>query len=286
MKVPDGFGRPGRTMRLTAPFDWCYSLATSSKRGLPDFLIIGAQKAGTTSLCTYLFQHPDIKPPRRKEIHYFDSPEFGLGPRWYRAHFSPKRDTQLTGEASPYYLCHPHAPRRVRELVPDARLIVLLRDPVERALSHYHHQVRHGREPLSFEAAIDAEPERLAGEYERMISDETYYSEAYWGFSYVTRGLYAEQLRRWSAHFDVSSMLILDSHDFFASPRDVHLKTLKFLNLDELPLKQYGKQNTGSYSQLTRAEHERLAARFLHDGRDLESIIGRKMSWMTDVRAQ
>lgn len=281
MNVPTGFGRPGRSKRVTAPLHWSYALATSKRRCLPDFLIIGAQKAGTTSLSTYLFQHPDINPPRTKEIHYFDSPEFGLGPAWYRAHFPRVGMAGITGEASPYYLCHPHVPRRVHELTPGVRLIVLLRDPVERALSHYHHQVRHGREPLSFAEAIEAEPSRLAGEYERMMSDESYYSESFWGFSYVTRGLYAQQLKRWTPYFPIDSMLILDSHEFFSSPRAAHLKTLEFLGLDPVPLTRYGKQNTGSYSELTTADYGKLASRFEQDGRELESMLGRRMSWMT-----
>jgi len=279
MKVPEGFGRPGRTKQLTAPLHWCCALATSARRSLPDFLIIGAQKAGTTSLCSYLFQHPDVNAPRRKEIHFFDSPEFSLGPAWYRAHFPRGTQPGITGEASPYYLCHPHVPRRVHELLPHARLIVLLRDPVERALSHYHHQVRHGRERLSFLDAIDAEPTRLGHEFERMIDDENYYSDAYWGFSYMARGRYGEQLERWFEYFPRESMLVLESTALFSTPESVHLQALEFLGLEPRPLARYPKQNAGSYSGLEADEHRRLLREFAPDTDKLEALLNRPVSW-------
>ena len=143
---------------------WTYGRATSFGRPLPDFLILGAQKAGTTALYSYLRKHPSIIGPSWKEVSYFDR-HYARGPAWYRGNFPNKLRTRgaLVGEASPSYLFHPLGPRRVRELVPEARLVALLRDPVDRALSHYNHERALGREPLSFEDALAAEDDRLRG---------------------------------------------------------------------------------------------------------------------------
>src|SRR5436309_16134274 len=108
---------------------------------LPDFIVIGAQKSGTGSLYAYLNGHPDVAGARVKEVHYFDL-HYHRGVDWYLDQFPDEAAARprCTGEASPYYLFHPHAPRRAFDLVPDARLIALLRDPVDRAISHYHHE--------------------------------------------------------------------------------------------------------------------------------------------------
>ena len=146
-------------------------MATSPLRRWPDFLIIGTQRGGTTSLYEYLCRHPQVSPATEKEIHYFDF-QTARGPAWYRAHF-PWRfpRTRITGEASPFYLFHPRVPRLVRDLLPAVRLIVLLRDPVERAHSHFRLQKRAGIERLAtFEEALEAEPARLEGEREKMAA--------------------------------------------------------------------------------------------------------------------
>jgi hypothetical protein len=102
----------------------------------------------------------------------------------------------LTGEATPSYAYYPHALRRIAETVPEAKLILLLRDPVERAFSHYKHAKRLGKEELSFEEAISAEGERLRGEEEKLLEDDTYNSFPYMYQSYLRRGHYAEQVER------------------------------------------------------------------------------------------
>ena len=180
--------------------------ATAPIRPLPDYLIIGGQRCGTTALHDHLARHPAIGAAHVKEVHYFDL-NYERGERWYRGHFPndvrravARRRTgveMVCGEASPYYLFHPLVPERARALVPDARLIVLLRDPVARALSHYHHEVALGMEPLTFEEALDAEPERLDGEERRLVQFPGYASVAHQHHSYVARGHYADQLERW-----------------------------------------------------------------------------------------
>jgi hypothetical protein len=146
---------------------------TRGMRLLPDFIIIGGQRCGTTSLFNYLTQHPDVFPSCPKEVHYF-SIHYHKGVNWYRSHFPLVMQKSyverghdrrfVAGEATPYYIAHPHAPQRIAETVPEAKLIVLLRNPVDRAYSHYHYEVKNGLETLSFAEAIDREDERLAGE--------------------------------------------------------------------------------------------------------------------------
>jgi hypothetical protein len=202
-------------------------ILTAPLRVLPDFIIIGAQRAGTTSLYEYLTAHPCVAAAFIKEVHFFDN-NYAHGLNWYRAFFpiALVRDflrrggtgvpncRLLSGEASPYYLCHPHAARRVRETLPGIKLIVLLRNPIDRAYSHYHHHVRLGIETLAFEQAIAQEEARLSGEYEKMLADEHYYSFNHQAYSYLARGRYAEQLERWFSYFPKEQILILKSEDF------------------------------------------------------------------------
>jgi len=171
---------------------WRKKLANKNLQ-MPDFLIIGAQKCGTTSLYRYLIQHPQIEPAIKKEIHYFDL-NYNKPIQWYLNQF-PALKTQsdrITGEATPYYIFHPHAPYRIKEHMPDAKIIVLLRNPVDRAYSHYHYAVERYGETLSFEEALDIENERLAGEMEKFQKNPYYKSRNYRCFSYQKRGIYIE----------------------------------------------------------------------------------------------
>ena len=129
-------------------------------RVLPQAVILGAQKSGTSSLHYYLVQHPGVVAPLRKEVHYFDL-NLARGEAWYRAHFGLDGEPGVSIDSSPYYLYHPVVPARLHALLPGARLIVLLRDPVRRAYSHYWHERDKGRESLAFEDAVAAEAERL-----------------------------------------------------------------------------------------------------------------------------
>ena len=149
---------------------WRY--LTSSKRSLPDFIIIGAMKSGTSILYNkFLSQHPCIQRATKKEIHFFDN-KYSKGILWYKSHFPTLKEknnfkvknsqNMLIGEASPFYIFYPHTARRVYEVLPKVKLIAILRNPVDRAYSHYHHIVRNNKENLSFEAAIESEPKRIS----------------------------------------------------------------------------------------------------------------------------
>ena len=187
----------------TFPVGW----ATSGLRLLPDFMVIGAQRAGTTSVYRYLAQHPDVAPVRLgKGVHYFDTdPDRSFS--WYRGHFPldpakvPGHRPSVTGEGAPYYIFHPLALERMRKVLPDAKLIAILRDPVERAHSHWVHETARGFETLSFEDALLAEDDRLAGEEDRIVAEPGYYSFEHQHHSYVARGQYAPQIERmWTTY--------------------------------------------------------------------------------------
>jgi sulfotransferase family protein len=203
---------------------------TADQRVLPDFLVVGAQRAGTTTLYHHLVQHPQILGAvADKEVHHFDLRD-AEGLRAYRAAF-PRRGTVqraarragariVVGEATPYYLFHPAVPARVRAALPDVRLVAVLRDPVSRAWSHHGHEVDLGYEDLPFEAALDREEERLAGEEQRLLADPRAESFAHQHFSYVARGRYIEQLERWWHAFPREQLLLLRSEDLHRDPAE------------------------------------------------------------------
>jgi hypothetical protein len=259
---------------------WTYGRATASARPLPDFLIIGAQKAGTTALYAYLRRHPAITGPSWKEVSYFDR-HYGRGAAWYRGNF-PNRVRargKLVGEASPSYIFHPLGPERVKALVPEARLVALVRNPVDRALSHYHHEVALGREPLRFEDALDAEEDRLRGEEERLAADPSYFSRAWWSHAYKSRGRYAEQLERWLAVFPREQLLILPSADLGGEPERTHTQVLDFLGAAPHRLDAYPRVYERQYEAMSPETRERLAAEFEAPNRRLYELLGRDLGW-------
>jgi len=263
-------------------------IATGALRVLPDFIIVGAQKCGTSSLYRYLNEHPTVAPAAGKEVHYFDW-HFHRGPRWYRAHFPTVLDRELfrlrtgqrlvTGEASPYYLFHPHAPKRVKAMLPDVKLIVLLRDPVERTFSAYHHQVRRGSEPLSFVEAIEREPERLAGEIERLTRDETYRSFTHRHHSYLARGVYVDQLEAWFREFPREQLLVIRSEDFFDDPATIFMAVLDFLGLPHRLPPKFPRFNAAEYGVMDSTIRRRLTEYFAPFNQRLYDLLGRDFAW-------
>jgi Sulfotransferase domain len=252
-------------------------LATARLRPLPDFLILGAQKAGTTALYAYLRWHPDITGPSFKEVSFFDR-HYAQGERWYRAHL-PLRRRALVGEASPSYLFHPQAPERVARMLPEARLIALLRNPAERAFSHYQHEVALGREPLSFEEAIDREGERMRGELERMLRDPSYFSHAWWNYTYVARGCYAEQLERWFAAFPREQLLVLLTDELAADTAATYRRVLDFLGAEAQDLDSYPRIFDRDYADMEPATRARLEKLFAEPNRRLAALLGRDLPW-------
>ncbi len=221
-------------------------------RILPSFIIFGVPRCGTTSLYNYLVQHPSIIPALTKEINFF-ALNFLKGVSWYKMHFpiilekykikKDFRDYFMTGEGSATSIYHPHASSRIKKTIPNVKLIVMLRNPVDRALSQYFKIVKIGREKLSFEEAIKAEEGRIRDERKKMLQEENYYSLKIHRFSYLSGGKYIEYLKPWFDLFSKEQILVLKSEDLYEEPAKIYKKTLKFLNLPEWELPQYKKYN-------------------------------------------
>jgi hypothetical protein len=243
---------------------------------LPDFIVIGAQRAGTTSLFRYLAEHPDVGVPEEKELHFFTY-NFGKGAEWYREQFP--EDGSVTGEATPYYLFHPRAHERMAELVPDAKLLVLLRNPVDRAYSQWAFVRTEGHEPLSFENALEAEEQRLAGEVERMLADGTYFSFEHQYHSYLSRGRYAEQLQQWLGAFPRERFLILRSEDLYDDPAGAYAEALRFLGLRPWTPTAFERYNPSEAAAMDPKTRRSLEERFRPLNARLYDVIGRDMAW-------
>lgn len=266
-----------------------YARPTAGLRLLPDYLIIGAQRAGTTSLHRYLVQHPGVRTTlRTKGVHFFDT-GYGRGMSWYASRF-PTRLTAWyvarrhgvelrTGEASPYYLFHPHVPARVAEHLPQVKLIALLRDPVVRAYSHYQHEAARGFETLSFEEAIEAEPARLAGETRRLLAEPLYNSFEHQHHSYLARGRYHEQLAHWRALFDDRQLLVISSERFFREPEATFRRVLEFLELPAFTPDGFEKHNGYDYRGMGDAVHARLVEHYREPNRLLYESLGDDFGW-------
>ena len=256
---------------------------------LPDFLIIGAQKSGTSSLYHWLTQHPRVRQATKKEIHYFDARYAFRSVDWYRSFFpetqpesalaADDRPHLLAGEATPYYMFHPCVPRRVAQVLPGVKLLAILRNPVDRAYSHYHMAVRARREQLSFEDAIEAEAERLEGEVERLLADDRYRSPVHCFHSYLARGVYVDQLVRWAEFFAPEQMLILKAADLRADPAATVRKALDFLELPPSEFDFAESYNTRQYPPLNPATRNRLVEYFEPHNRRLYDFLGVDFGW-------
>lgn len=236
-------------------------------------------KAGTTSFFTWLCAHPRIVPPRRKEIHFFDA-RYDRGLAWYRRCFPPIWSTPagaVTGEATPKYLYHPDVPGRVARDLPGVRAIALLRDPVARALSHYHHAVRTGRERRPFAQAVGEEIEALRRAEGRAPFPPLARR------AYVGRGIYAPQLRRWFDALGRERVLVLDAGAFFERPAEELERALDFLGLAHSPAVRRAAlgspRNRHSYPPEDPAVLAALRAFFEPWDEELGSLLGRPAPW-------
>jgi hypothetical protein len=209
----------------------------------------------------YLAEHPDTGTSAIKEVHYFSLNSY-RPLDWYRAHFPRQGLHQHVFESSPYYLFHPCCPQRVRAIVPDVKLVVLLRDPIDRAQSHHNHECVLGFEMLDFAGALNQERRRLAGEEARLLADPRYHSFAHQHYSYVARGMYDEQLGRWLRLFPREQMLILTSEDLFAEPAYTLHRVQAWLGLAEHTPDRLVARGARSYPRITSDAHDELRNRF------------------------
>lgn len=267
--------------------------ATYRQRPLPDFLIIGTKRGGTTSMFKYLLRHPCVLPmwpgvENAKKTHFFDR-NWHRGKAWYRAHFPTVWQRQrvervtgaaaLSGEAAPYYMFHPLVFERVRALIPAVKVIVLLRNPVDRVWSHHHERVNAGTEPLSFAAALEAEEQRLSGEAERIVAEPGYYSQAHDFGSYLARGRYFEQLAPWLAEFYPHQLHIVRSEDLYTNPAETVVAVQRFLGLPAVPPPTPHRFNYVAAKRMDDETRARLADYYRDGVAALEERIGRSFDW-------
>jgi hypothetical protein len=260
-----------------------FNASFANLRSLPDFIILGAQKAGTSSLFYYLKQHPQIKMSLFREVHFFDN-NYHKGEKWYRSHFpllSKGFQNIVVGEASPYYLIHPHAPRRIHEIIPSCRLIILLRNPIDRAISHYFHSVRNKKENLPIYEAMIIEETRINDEWKRMLNDENYHSLVHPVFSYKQRGVYVDQIKRYLEFFNMDQIHIINSEELFDNPTSSLNDIYDFLVISKLENKINLKaKNVGSYPpKKTDEVIEYLMDYFEPHNQRLFDLLGKIYSW-------
>jgi hypothetical protein len=259
---------------------------TSRARMLPSFLLVGTQRGGTTSLWRALAAHPAVAPPLfHKGVHYFDV-NYPRGPQWYRGHFPVRAlagrrapAPPVTGESAGYYMHHPLAPDRIAADLPGVRLLVVLRDPVERAYSAHRHELARGFETEPFERALELEPQRLDGEVERIRADPGYVSHSHRHHSYVDRGQYAGQVTRLFSLFGRERVHVAFAEDFFATPEREYDAVLSFLGLPSWRPAAFERHNARPRSPMPQALRRRLDEHFLPHDELLAECLGVVPPW-------
>ena len=230
---------------------------------LPDFVVIGAGRSGTSFFYRLLNQHPHVQPAAKKELHFFDL-LFDEGAEWYRLWFPEPMlvdgRTTITGEATPTYISLPLVPERMAEVVPQARLIAMLRNPVDRIYSAYHHRVRTGRESRTFEEVIETD---LADGSLKLLSKSTY----------------VDHLVRWPEFFGDEQMLVLKSEDLFERPQETLETVLAFLDLPDWQPEIWESGKKGRYDRMDPATRRRLEEYFEPHNRRLYDYLGRDLGW-------
>ena len=263
---------------------------TSFMRIIPRFIIIGVTRGGTTSLYNYLTDHPCIMPPVWNEIGFFDQ-NFHRGINWYKSHFPFKlskyhlekkfRKDFTTGDATPVYINHPEAPLRIKKTIPNVKLIVLLRNPVERAYSQFHNATRLGREKGTFEEAVnELIEEREKIEKENLLSNSKNYKKIYHSRAYLSNGIYIDQIKLWFENFSKNQILVIKSEDMYADPPSVVSKTFDFLDLPKWDLKEYKKYNFLGYEKEMQIEtRKKLIEFFKPHNEKLYDYLGKNFDW-------
>jgi len=261
-------------------------LVNARRRVLPSFIIIGAQKSGTSSLYYYLRQHPQIHPSFLKEIHYFDGglnrdiDNYKKGLLWYKAFFPKKADIetgQMAFEASPMYFFNPLVPKRIADQLPDVKLIALLRNPINRAISHYYHENKLGFEDLPIMEAFKKEESRL----EESVLRKDYKSKAFVHFSYKSRGRYHEQLSRYFKLFGRENILVIKSEEFFKNTQSELKRILAFLGVNQtIEFSDFAVHGKGkNRTEVSQKVYDFLNEYFEDENKKLAELLGEDYYW-------
>jgi len=250
-----------------------------SSLSAPNFLVIGQAKCGTTSLYTYLTQHPQILPPIRREINFWNREStFSRGLSWYLAHFpsTASKEKLITGEATTTYLDSYKAAQRIFQFFPKMKFIILLRNPVDRVYSHYYmNSHRYGWDNRSLKEAIFSELDLLAQKPKVDLHSQVYATNGF----YITRSTYIESVRQWMELFPKEQFLILKSEDLFANPDAIVKQVFQFLGVEPYELQEYRNQNKGDYPPISQLIHDTLSDYFRPFNQQLEEYLDRKFNW-------
>lgn len=262
-----------------------------SPRALPNFYVVGTQRGGTTSLFIYLLAHELVHGPRRaKGVHYYDT-NFHESVAWFRANFPRQSLLQAqedehgvapaVGEGAPYYLYGPRMAKRIHSVTPHARIIAVLREPLDRAISHHNHEVKRDNETLELEEAFAAEEGRLAGELDKMMADPSYISQPHIHHAYIGRGKYAEQLERYFDLFGRDNVLVLDSAALSENPEQTVRQATDFLGLPPMSGVDYPLYNKREYDPVDPGIRERWGSHFDESNARLRELLAEgTISWL------
>jgi hypothetical protein len=267
-----------------------YSKLTSFNHILPNFYIIGGQKCGTTSMFEYLSKHPSVFPAAAKDIRFYDK-YFHKGQDWYKTYFPSKTEetfNQLfhknsiqTVDATERYLEHPLAAIRIKKITPNAKFIILLRNPIDRAFSHYMMNVDRNMESLSFEESLLKEHSRIDNKLEKMQNDSSFYDDNYFRYGYTDRSIYVTKLKRWLSIFSREQFLIIQSEEFLEKPDLIYKQTIEFLGLKKWTLNNFKQFKKRDYKipQMKPETRENLIKLFEPHNQQLYNLLGKKFNW-------
>ncbi len=264
-----------------------WGVLTARWRMLPEIVIVGAQRSGTTSLFRLLSDHPQVvRPTMSKGMAYFDL-NYDRGPAWYRGRFPLRLTSSLrssgkrpvTFESSGYYTFHPLAAERIAADLPDAKVVVMLRNPVDRAYSAHRHELRRGFETEEFEAAIALEPSRIAGESDRLRADPSYRSFEHQHHAYLGRGEYAAQITRLFDTVGKERTYVVDADEFFRDQAVEFARLCAWLGLDEPPPSPPEVWNAQPREPMPEELREKLMAYYEPFDEELARLLGRTPSW-------
>jgi hypothetical protein len=265
-----------------------WGMATARFRLAPMFIVVGAQRSGTTTLYRLLEEHPNlVRPTLSKGTGFFDD-NYAKGLRWYIAHFPLRVLARLrvgrgqpvhTFELSGYYLLHPLSGQRIARDLPGVKIVVVVRDPVERAYSAHAHEVARGFEDEDFARAVELEAERTEGERERLIADPAYTSYHHRHHSYLARSRYAEQIQVMVEAVGRDRVHIMEADRFFAEPQAEFDELQAWLGLPRWRPPMVDRWNQRPREPLPEGVRERLVDYFAPYDEDLVPLLGRPPIW-------
>jgi len=258
---------------------------TNPIRTLPDFLIIGAPKCGTTSVYDYLIRHPNIFPAKEKEVQFFNS-DSNVG---YRSYFptvftkyykkSIQKQSFITGESTPHYLYSDKAPERVKRLIPHAKLIIILRNPIDRSYSHYNFHVKNRNLKVSFEKCIQREMDQKRNPDNDSTKFETVNEIIKSGsYPYLEDGIYVDKMEKWMEIFPQNQFLILEINEL-KNPQKFFTKIFEFLQVLNHEIKNIDKKNVGKYEKMDNKTRDMLIEYFKPHNDRLCKFLGQKFDW-------